>query len=207
MRKKLLFPVTFLIFGFAILWAQVNPEGKKISSIKIEVIGPNTVGKSFVLQNLQVESGGEYEGSAIDRSIRNLTSSGTVNDVRVFIDQDLSSENEIALIFKVWTKSRIKSVLFEGNDKLSDRSLEKIISLNAGDLMDEATLKSDLSLLKERYLEKGYWNSIIDSQIIRDGKSENVSILYKIVEETKERFLRFFLQEISRFLQVISSMT
>ena len=54
--------------------------------------------------------------------------------------------------------------------------------------MDEATLKSDLSLLKERYLEKGYWNSIIDSQIIRDGKSENVSILYKIVEGDKERF-------------------
>ena len=185
MRKKLLFPITFLIFGFAILWAQVNPEGKKISSIKIEVIGPNTVGKSFVLQNLQVENGGEYEGSAIDRSIRNLTSSGTINDVRVFIDQDLSSENEIALIFKVWTKSRIKSVLFEGNDKLSERSLEKIITLNAGDLMDEATLKSDLSLLKERYLEKGYWNSIIDSQIIRDGKSENVSILYKIVEGDK----------------------
>jgi outer membrane protein insertion porin family len=51
--------------------------------------------------------------------------------------------------------------------------------------MDEATLKSDLSLLKERYLEKGYWNSIIDSQIIRDGKSENVSILYKIVEGDK----------------------
>ena len=185
MRKKLLFPITFLIFGFAILWAQVNPEGKKISSIKIEVIGPNTVGKSFVLQNLQVESGGEYEGSAIDRSIRNLTSSGTINDVRVFIDQDLSSENEIALIFKVWTKSRIKSVLFEGNDKLSERSLEKIITLNAGDLMDEAILKSDLSLLKERYLEKGYWNSIIDSQIIKDGKSENVSILYIIKEGDK----------------------
>ena len=185
MRKKLLFPITFLIFGFAILWAQVNPEGKKIASIKIEVIGPKTVGKSFVLQNLQVESGGEYEGSAIDRSIRNLTSSGTVNDVRVFIDQDLSSENEIALIFKVWTKARIKSVLFEGNDKLSDRSLEKIITLNAGDLMDEAILKSDLSLLKERYLEKGYWNSIIDSQIIKDGKSENVSILYKIKEGDK----------------------
>jgi outer membrane protein insertion porin family len=51
--------------------------------------------------------------------------------------------------------------------------------------MDEATLKSDLSLLKERYLEKGYWNSIIDSQVIRDGKSENVSILYKIVEGDK----------------------
>ena len=109
MRKKLLFPITFLIFGFAILWVKLTQRVKKISSIKIEVIGPNTVGKSFVLQNLQVESGGEYEGSAIDRSIRNLTSSGTVNDVRVFIDQDLSSENEIALIFKVWTKSRIKA--------------------------------------------------------------------------------------------------
>ena len=185
MRKTILFAISFLAFGLVLLWAQVSPEGRKISSIDVQIIGPMTVGKSFVLQNLQVEKGGKYEGSSIDRSIRNLTSSGTVNDVRVYIDPEKSNENEVALIFKVWTKSRIKSVLFEGNNKLSDRKLEKIITLNAGDLVDEALLKSDLILLKEKYLEKGYWNSIIDSQIIKDDSNEEVTLLYKIVEGDK----------------------
>ena len=151
MRKTILFAISFLAFGLVLLWAQVSPEGRKISSIDVQIIGPMTVGKSFVLQNLQVEKGGKYEGSSIDRSIRNLTSSGTVNDVRVYIDPEKSNENEVALIFKVWTKSRIKSVLFEGNNKLSDRKLEKIITLNAGDLVDEALLKVILILLKEKY--------------------------------------------------------
>ena len=129
MRIKKLLPFAFFMFGLIMLWAQVQPEGKTITSIKIEIIGPNTIGNSFVRQNLQIEIGGKYEGTAIDRSIRNLTSSGSVDDVRVFLDPDLSNQQEVALIFKVWTKPRIKSVIFEGNKKLSDRSLEKVVSL------------------------------------------------------------------------------
>ena len=100
MRKTILFAISFLAFGLVLLWAQVSPEGRKISSIDVQIIGPMTVGKSFVLQNLQVEKGGKYEGSSIDRSIRNLTSSGTVNDVRVYIDPEKSNENEVALILR-----------------------------------------------------------------------------------------------------------
>ena len=95
-----------------------------------------------------------------------MTSSGSVDDVRVFLDPDLSNQEEVALIFKVWTKPRIKSVIFEGNKKLSNRSLEKVVSLSEGDLLDDATLKEDLNLIQEKYLEKGYWNSMVDSRVI-----------------------------------------
>ena len=189
MRKTILFATSFLAFGLVLLWAQVSPEGRKISSIDVQIIGPMTVGKSFVLQNLQIEVGGKYDGPAVDRSIKNLISSGSLDDVRVYIDPE-RSDSEVALIFKVWTKSRIKSVLFEGNDKLSDRKLEKIITLNSGDLLDEAVLKEDLILLRERYLEKGYWNSVIDSQIVRIKDSEEVTIIYKIIEGEKRSISR-----------------
>ena len=185
MRIKKLLPFAFFMFGLIMLWAQVQPEGKTITSIKIEIIGPNTIGNSFVRQNLQIEIGGKYEGTAIDRSIRNLTSSGSVDDVRVFLDPDLSNQQEVALIFKVWTKPRIKSVIFEGNKKLSDRSLEKVVSLSEGDLLDEATLKEDLNLIQEKYLEKGYWNSMVDSRVIKEKNKDEVSILYKITEGDK----------------------
>ena len=185
MRIKKLLPFAFFMFGLIMLWAQVQPEGKTITSIKIEIIGPNTIGNSFVRQNLQIEIGGKYEGTAIDRSIRNLTSSGSVDDVRVFLDPDLSNQQEVALIFKVWTKPRIKSVIFEGNKKLSDRSLEKVVSLSEGDLLDEANLKEDLNLIQEKYLEKGYWNSMVDSRVIKEKNKDEVSILYKITEGDK----------------------
>jgi outer membrane protein insertion porin family len=179
------FPYIFFLFGLVLLWAQVSPDGKKISGIEIQLVGPKTLGESFILQNLQVEKGIPYDATSIDKSIRNLISTGSVEDVRVFLDSDKSDEDEVALIFKVWTKSRIGKIVFEGNKKLSDRKLEKTISLKEGDLLDEATLKEDQNLVEEKYLEKGYWNSSIDVKVDRGDGQSPVSIQFNIVEGEK----------------------
>ena len=179
------FPYIFFLFGLVLLWAQVSPVGKKISGIKIQLVGPKTLGESFILQNLQVEKGIPYDATSIDKSIRNLISTGSVEDVRVFLDTYKSDEDEVALIFKVWTKSRIGKIVFEGNKKLSNRKLEKIISLKEGDLLDEATLKEDQNLVVEKYLEKGYWNSSIDVKVDRGDGQSPVNIQFNIVEGEK----------------------
>ena len=179
------FPFSFFLLGLVALWSQVLPEGKKIAEIEIQIIGSKTLGESFILQNLQIEKGIPYEATAIDKSIRNLISTGSVEDVRVFLNPDKSDDEEVAIIFKVWTKPRIGKIKFEGNEKLSGKKLEKLISLNEGDLLDESTLKEDQHLLEEKYLEKGYWNSSVDSQVIRNGENEPVTIIYKIIEREK----------------------
>ena len=40
-------PIIFLFSGIAFLWAQVIPDGKTISSITIELDGPDTIGEVF----------------------------------------------------------------------------------------------------------------------------------------------------------------
>ena len=92
------------------MWSQVSPEGKKIREINIEIIGPKTLGKSFILQNLQIEEGNDYEANGIDKSIRNLIATGSVEDVRVFLDSEKSNPEQVSLVFKVWTKSRIDKI-------------------------------------------------------------------------------------------------
>ena len=179
------FPYTFLLLGLTFLCAQNSPFGKIINDIDIQLIGPKTLGESFVLQNLQIEKGMPYEATAVDKSIRNLISTGSVEDVRVFMDADKSSEEKVFLIFKVWTKSRIGKILFEGNRKLSDRKLENTISLKEGDLLDESTLKEDQNLIAEKYLEKGYWNSSVDVSVDSGDGEFPVNIQYKIIEGEK----------------------
>ena len=179
------FPYIFFLLGLVILWAQVSPEGKRITDIEIQLIGPKTLGESFILQNLQIEKGITYEATAIDKSIRNLISTGSVEDVRVFLNSEKSDADEVALTFKVWTKARIGKILFEGNKKLSSRKLENMISLKEGDLLDESILKEDQNLISEKYLEKGYWNSSVDVSVDRGNGEVPVNIRYKIVEGEK----------------------
>ena len=188
------FPFIFLLSGIIILWSQVIPDGKTISSISIQLEGPDTIGESFILQNLQIETGIPYKSSAIDKSIVNLMETGAIDDVKVFLDPDLSNGSEVALVFKVRTKSRIGKIIFEGNSQISDRKLEKSIEISVGELIDEAEIKADQSALQKLYLEKGFWNSQVDTRIVRDELKRSVSVVFNIVENEKRKIRKIIFE-------------
>ena len=189
-RIRPLFPLIMLFSGIAILWAQVVPEGKEILSIEVVMEGPKTLGKSFLLQNLQVEEGMAYDPSSIDKSIRNLVATGAVDDVKVFYDPKNSTDKGVALIFKVRAKPRIKQISFLGNKKLSNKKLEKTISLSVGDLFDDSDFKADQVLIEELYTDKGYWNASVSSELKTLKGSNDVSIHFKIIENEKRKIKR-----------------
>lgn len=165
----------------------MGPDGKTISSIAIELNGPDTIGKSFILQNLQIETGIPYKSNAIDKSITNLMATGAIDDVKVFFDPDKSTQNEVALVFKIFTKSRIEKVIFEGNDKISTSKLEKSIEVSTGELLDEAEIKADQRALEKLYLEKGFWNSQVDSKIISKKGERGAQVVFSIIENEKRK--------------------
>jgi outer membrane protein insertion porin family len=180
---RILVLVCFILMGWgAFSLAQVDPTGKRISEIRITIQGPRTIGESFIRENLQVEVGAEYHSSAIDKSIRNLMATGTVDDVRVFLDTVQPDPASVVLAFRVTTKPRIGEIRFEGNDSLSRRKLEKLIESEAGELLDEAIVKSDERAVRELYLDKGFWNSRVESEILRDEGARSATVVFRIVE-------------------------
>lgn len=184
---------TFLLFisvCVGTLIADTSSVGKTISSIKIEISGPPTVGESYVKQNLQIQEGDDYKTSSIDKSIRNLMETGSIRDVKVFKDPVASKNNDVALVFKVVTKPRIEEIRFNGNDDLSDKKLLKSISAKVGELYDEAKVKSDILSLETLYLEKGFWNSDVSYQVLQGVEEPNKKILSFLIEENELRKIR-----------------
>ena len=179
----------FLFFTllFSFVTGQQNTRTKEITDIEIQIIGPQTVGKSFILQNLQVEQGAPYDPLAVDRSIRNLIETGAIADVRAFIDPVKSADKTIGLLFKVTTKPRIKSITFLGNDALSDKKLSKTISLKEGDLLTQSTLNKDRKVIEELYLDKGYWDTIINFKVEQTDDRETVRVVFDISESEKRK--------------------
>ena len=176
------------VLGVAVLsLGQVVPDGKRIADIRITIDGPRTIGESFVRENLQVEVGAEYHPGAIDKSIRNLMATGTVEDVRVFLDDEHPDPATIALVFQVKTKSRISEVRFEGNTKLTGRKLQKRIESEAGDLLDEAIIKADERELAQYFLDKGYWQSSVRAEILREAGTRSATVVFRIIENEKRK--------------------
>ena len=185
--------LTFLLcFSVCVgtLIADTSSGGKTISTIKIEISGPPTVGESYVKQNLQIQEGDHYKTSSIDKSIRNLMETGSISDVKVFKDPVASKNDDVALVFKVVTKPRIEEIRFNGNNELSDKKLLKSITAKVGELYDEAKVKSDIIILERLYLEKGFWNSGVSYQVLRGADDPDKKILSFFIEENELRKIR-----------------
>jgi len=172
------------------VFSQNSANARVISSIAIEIFGPQTVGKSYIRQNLQVETGMTYEALAIDKSIHNLMDTGTINDVKVYINPKKSNEDSVSLVFQIRTKPRIAEIRFVGNEKLSDKKLKRSILQRVGDLMSEPNLKKDQETVESLYLEKGYWNSRVISRVETNKDGEGVLVIFDIVENDKRKIRR-----------------
>ena len=176
---------SFLIF--LSVWVFSFGDTKKIHSIDIILQGPRTVSESFIRQNLQVEEGAIFRESSIDKSIRNLMDSGTIQDVKVYLDPDLENDEKVALVFKVKTKARVGEISFNGNDKISDKKLSKSISTKLGQMLDLSKVNADLKVLEDLYLEKGYWNIRIKSQVIDSTEKDEAKLVFEILENEKRK--------------------
>ncbi len=176
---------SFLIF--LSVWVFSFGDTKKIHSIDIKLQGPRTVSESFIRQNLQVEEGAIFRESSIDKSIRNLMDSGTIQDVKVYLDPDLENDEKVALVFKVKTKARVGEISFNGNDKISDKKLSKSISTKLGQMLDLSKVNADLKVLEDLYLEKGYWNIRIKSQVIDSTEKDEAKLVFEILENEKRK--------------------
>ena len=103
---------------------------------------------------------------------------GSIKDVKVFVDPEISTKEKVALVFKITTKPRIEQITFDGNEEISDKKLSKTITSQVGELFDESKLKADLILLEDLYLEKGFWNSQVQYQIT-SALEDNSQIILK----------------------------
>ncbi|MCP4230120.1 MAG: outer membrane protein assembly factor BamA [bacterium] len=124
----------------------------------------------------------EYElGGVIRDDIKRIYRLGTFESVNVFKEE--VSPGRIDLIFVVTERPYIRSVLFEGNDKVNVKDLEEEISLSRGDRLSLAKINDDSEDIKELYYEKGFRFATVTSRI--DEVEDGVAVTYVIDEGPK----------------------
>ena len=178
---KLFFIFVFQFISHSVLGDEI------ISSIKVEIHGAPTVGESFIRQNLQVQEKSIYEPRLIDKSIHNLMETGCFKDVKVY---RLSSENandDVSLIFKVYPFHIISEIIFEGNDKISEKKLRKSIKSKIGSRLDDFRIKTDVVALQELYNDGGFWRSSVKYEEIDIKGDKSSKILKFFITENDSR--------------------
>lgn len=164
------------MLGLILLFA--FPYGEVI--VEVEVVGLEEIDTSLV-----VRSSGFRIGDILTRemgisAIKSLYSTGFFSDV------ELNARRKgggIRVIIELTENPRLKSLEFEGNDKLSDGDISSLVDLSPPAILSDYKLHRIKEKIYDLYKEKGF--SATEISISKEEEEDGVKVTFLIEEGEK----------------------
>jgi outer membrane protein insertion porin family len=148
------------------------PQGPPIQHIV--VTGTQRIEPATVLSYVTVHVGDPYDEQAIDKSLKTLFATGLFADVTFPWDGS-------TLTIHVVENPIINQVVFEGNDKVSEKDLTKEVQMKPRTVFTRSKVQADVQRIIELYRRNGKFAASVDPQIIQRPQNR-VDLIFSINE-------------------------
>lgn len=148
--------------GKAGLLKAANAKPGEIYSITID--GTKKIEASAVAFQLESKVGSSLDRQKIKEDIRSIHAMGLFSDV--IVEKSENTDGSINITYKLTEKPTIRELKFKGNEFISDDDLKAAMDLQPYYIADLARIKRNISQLKKKYTEKGYYLADINYELI-----------------------------------------
>ena len=163
-----------------------------INRIITEFDGFRSTSDQYVLGNVQLRPGMNYNPALLDQSIRALYSTGYFEFVEARVDK--AQDQTIDLVFELVSKYTIERIRFLGNDKYTDSRLASKAEVETGSSLDEYLVSVGADNIAAYYIEKGFPDVEVDYRIERDEQTGYAVVSYDVDEGGKVRIEEIFFE-------------
>lgn len=175
-----------LLLSIPIVWGQHEfSENPIVQDVNIVFEGVQNVSEEAILAHVRMRPEMRYSQALVDQSIRSLYQTGNFEFIEA--RRKTLENGQLAISFVVVAKYRIATIVFEGNDALSDQRLKKEIESEVGLPLDEVIVKRDETIIFDLYQKKGYSNVQITYAIERNEETGSGTIVFTIDEGQRLR--------------------
>ncbi|TDH36183.1 outer membrane protein assembly factor BamA [Pseudohoeflea suaedae] len=169
--------------GIATLSAVAVAEAAVIN--RIEVRGNERVDASTVRNNVTIQPGTSFDNNDIDESVKRLFSTGLFSDVRISVSGG-------ALIVSVSENQIVNQVVFNGNKKLKDEQLKRVVQMQPLGAYNEEILQADVESIKEAYNAIGRSDATVSTRLVPvNGGRVNIAFEINEGDRTKISAINF----------------
>ncbi len=176
MKKLSIYTFIFFLFSIPAL-------AQQIISIKVE--GNLRTDKETVLSVVNSKVGNELNPKTIDEDILNIYSLGFYKTVSAWIDE--TSVGDI-LIFKIKEKPSVRYIMFEGNEEISDKKLQKTLKIKPYNILNKKLIEETINNIIGMYAAKSRYLTSV-SYTLKKAPGNRVDIVFHI-RESKEGVIR-----------------
>jgi outer membrane protein insertion porin family len=172
--------------------AQEAETYPRINRIITEFDGFRSASDQYVMANVQLRPGMNYNPVLLDQSIRTLYSTGYFELVEARVDK--AQNQTIDVVFELVSKYTIERIRFLGNDKYTDSRLASKAEVETGNLLDEYLVSVGADNIAAYYVEKGFPDVEVDYRIQRDEQTGYAVVSYDVDEGGKVRIDEIFFE-------------
>ena len=160
-----------ILFGATSALAQ-QADGPVVS--RIDVQGNQRIEESTVLSYMVLREGQAYSQQQVDQSLKTLYGTGLFADVQI-----LQSNGTVTV--KVVENPIINRIAFEGNSKVSQKTLEEEVQLKPRMVFTRAKVQSDVSRIIEIYRRSGRFAAQVEPKTVQLAQNR-VDLVFEVNE-------------------------
>jgi outer membrane protein insertion porin family len=143
----------FCFFAAFPLCAQVPGQAPLIQQIDVQFVGPTTLSKQRVLDNLATKPGAPYNERLVEEDIKSLYATGNVSNARIFAEP-VAGGLKVTVLLQ--GRSTVGEVLIEGSEAIHDSKIRKEISTKPGDPLSDEKISDDRQKILKLYEDRNY---------------------------------------------------
>jgi outer membrane protein insertion porin family len=143
------------------LEAQVPGQAPVIREIAVQFVGPVTLSKERVLDNLATKVGAPYNDRLVEEDVKSLYATGSVSNARIFAEPVAGGLRVTVLL---QGRSNVGEVLIEGAEAVSSSKIRKDISTKPGGALNDAVINEDRQKILKLYEDRNYTDVKVEAK-------------------------------------------
>lgn len=156
---RLLLGICLLLSQGPRLVAQTAGAGPIIRQIDVQFVGPTTLSKERVLDNLATKVGVPYNERLVEEDIKSLYATGNVTNARIFAEP-ITGGLKVTVLLQ--GSATVGEVLIEGSEVVPSSKIRKEIATKPGDPLSEGRLNEDRQKILKLYEDRNYTDVKVD---------------------------------------------
>ena len=166
------------LIGLIPAYAQQGPP--IIRSIDVEYSGPATVSKERILAQMRTAIGQPYSDQVVEQDIRQLYTTGTIRNVRIFAQPE---GDGVKVIVAVQTRAIVREIEITGAQKIAAKRLRKEIEIKINQPVNEEALEKSRQKIIDVYKGRGFNDITVQFRVDPIEEKRGTARIVYVVDE------------------------
>ncbi|MCX6960354.1 MAG: hypothetical protein NTW91_08790 [Verrucomicrobia bacterium] len=178
---RLLLAAAMILTCGSRLMAQMPAQAPIIKEINVQFVGPTTLSRERVLDNLATKPGAPFNERLVEEDIKSIYATGSVSNARIFAEP-ITGGLKVTVLLQ--GRATIGEVLIEGEEAVTSAKIRKEISTKPGDPLSDERLNDDRQKILKLYEDKNYTDVKVDSKT-SELPDKRIRVVFAINEGPK----------------------